>query len=294
MTDLDLAALYRLSRAASDLGHYNLSKLLNVAAVSYVNRAAWTDLQLTTDRALADAVAALEPQLREAQLDQHLLTALQHARETVAAGQLVSYEEAPIIYVCRVCGAVVAFGAVGQTPLPEQCPTCGAGQLVFQFIPATFYLESAPVPIVMAQLARTPNWLEAIFSGLTEDQAARRVDGHEGEWSLHEAAGHLLDTQELIAQRAQLFLEHESPNLNAKAMWQSIESARWSAADIVSKFRLSREAMLIQLRSAPAECWGRSGQHVEFGPVTLQQQCTYFAKHEHWHMAQMTRIRQAL
>ena len=211
MTDLDLAALYRLARAASDLGHYNLSKLLNVAAVSYVNRAAWTGSPLTTDRALAEAVAALEPQLRAAQLDQHLLGALQRARETVAAGQLVSYEEAPIIYVCRVCGAVA------QTTPPEQCPYCGAGQLVFQLIPATFYLESAPVPIVMAQLARTPNWLEAIFSGLTEDQAARRVDGHEGEWSLHEAAGHLLDTQELIALRVHCFLEHESPNLNAKA-----------------------------------------------------------------------------
>jgi hypothetical protein len=288
MGDLDLEALHRLSRAASDLGHYNLSKLLNVAAVSYVNRAAWIDERLTTDRILAEAVASLEPQLREAQLDPHLLMALQRARETVAAGQLVSYEEAPIIYVCRVCGAVV------QTTPPDQCPYCGAGQLVFQLIPATFYLESAPVPIVMAQLARTSNWLEAIFSGVTEDQAARRVAGNEGEWSLHEAAGHLLDTQELIAQRVQLFLEHDAPNLNARAMWQSIESARWSAADIVSKFRLSREAMLIQLRSAPADCWGRNGQHVEFGPVTLQQQCTYFAKHEHWHMAQITRIRQAV
>jgi uncharacterized damage-inducible protein DinB len=288
MTQLDLTALYRLSRAASDSGHYNLSKLLHVAAVSYVNRTAWTAEPLTSDRALAEAVAALEPQLRAAQLDQPLLAALTHARETVAAGQLISYEEAPIIYVCRVCGAVV------PAPLPEYCAYCGAGQLVFQLIPATFYLESAPVPVLMAQLARTPNWLESIFSGLTEDQATRRIDGNEGEWSLHEAAGHLLDTQELIAQRVQLFLEHEAPNLNAKAMWQAVESARWSATDILSKFRLSREAMLTQLRSAPADCWGRSGQHAEFGPVTLQQQCTYFAKHEHWHMAQMTRIRQTL
>jgi len=287
MTNFDLKTLYRLSRAASDLGHYNLSKLLNAAAVSYINRAAWTAAPLITDRDLAEAVAALEPQLHEAQLDEQLLTAFQRARETIAAGQLIAYEEAPLIYVCRVCGAVVY-----ATP-PEQCPHCGAGSLVFQLIPATFYLEPVPVPIVMTQLARTANWLEAIFSGLSDEQAAYRIDGREGEWSLQEAAGHLLDTQELIAQRVQLFLEHESPNLNAKAMWQSVEAARWSAADIVSKFRLSREAMLIRLRSAPADCWRRSGRHVEFGPVTLQQQCTYFAKHEHWHMAQMTRIRQA-
>ena len=117
MTDFDLKTLYRLSRAASDLGHYNLSKLLNVAAVSYVNRAAWTAAPLTTDRDLAEAVAALEPQLRAAQLDEHLLTALQRARETVAAGQLISYEEAPLIYVCRVCGAVAQTSPAGAVPV---------------------------------------------------------------------------------------------------------------------------------------------------------------------------------
>jgi hypothetical protein len=52
--------------------------------------------------------------------------------------------------------------------------------------------------------------------------------------------------------------------------------------------------MLTQLRSAPADRWTNAGQHNEFGPVTLQQQCTYFAKHEQWYMAQMTRIRRAL
>jgi hypothetical protein len=52
MTDLDLIAVYRLSRAASDLGHYNLSKLLNVAAVSYVNRAAWSARGLEAPKSL--------------------------------------------------------------------------------------------------------------------------------------------------------------------------------------------------------------------------------------------------
>jgi uncharacterized damage-inducible protein DinB len=73
-----------------------------------------------------------------------------------------------------------------------------------------------------------------------------------------------------------------------------VESARLSSAEIAAEFRLSREAMLTQLRSAPADRWTNVGQHNEFGTVTLQQQCTYFAKHEQWHMAQITRIRRAL
>ena len=89
-------------------------------------------------------------------------------------------------------------------------------------------------------------------------------------------------------------MEQAAPNLNAKAMWQTVESTRLLAAEIAAEFRLSRGAMLTQLRSTPADRWTNTGQHNEFGPVTLQQQCTYFAKHEQWHMAQMTRMRRML
>ena len=288
MSSVDVYALQRLSRTAADLGHYNLGKLLNAAATSLANRSLYAESLPKTDRGLAEAVGHLEPALRAAGLDPQLLAAIQHAREIIAAGNLIFYDDAPPVWVCRVCGEVAL------RTLPEHCPHCGAGALVFQFFPAAFYLEPEPVPAIMAQLARTPAWLDATLRSLAEEQARHRVDGTEGAWSLHEAAGHLLDTQHLIAQRVELFLEHTAPNLNAKAMWQAVESARLSAAEIAAEFRLSREAMLTQLRSAPADRWTNVGQHAEFGPVTLQQQCTYFAKHEQWHMAQITHIRRGL
>jgi uncharacterized damage-inducible protein DinB len=288
MSDLDLYALLRLSRTAADLGHYNLGKLITAAAASLANRSLYAESLPKTDRALAEAVNEIEPALRAADLDPQLLAAIQHARAIIAAGNLIFYDDSPPVWVCRVCGEVALRA------LPDHCPQCGAGALVFQFFPAAFYLEPEPVPTIMAQLARTPDWLEAALRDLTAEQTARRVDGTEGTWSLHEAAGHLLDTQHLIAQRVELFMMQAAPNLNAKAMWQAVESARLSSAEIAAEFRLSREAMLIQLRSAPADRWASVGQHNEFGPVTLQQQCTYFAKHEQWHMAQMTRLRRAL
>lgn len=288
MSDSDLYALLRMSRTAADLGHYNLGKLLNAAAASLANRSLYAESLPKSDRELAEAVGRLEPSLREAGLDPHLLATLHHAREIVAAGNLIFYDDAPPVWVCRVCGEVALRA------LPDHCPQCGAGPLAFQFFPAAFYLEPEPVPVIMAQLARTPAWLDATLRGLSAEQTTRHVAGAEGEWSLHEAAGHLLDTQHLIARRVELFMEHAAPNLNAKAMWQAVESARLSAVEIAAEFHLSREAMLTQLRSAPADRWTHVGQHAEFGPVTLQQQCTYFAKHEQWHMAQITRIRHAL
>jgi uncharacterized damage-inducible protein DinB len=288
MPDIDFYALQRLSRAAADLGHYNLGKLLTAAAASLANRSLATESLPKTDRALAEAVEQIEPALRAADLDPQLLATIQHARAIIAAGNLILYDDAPPVWVCRVCGEVALRA------LPDHCPQCGSGTLVFQFFPAAFYLEPEPVPTIMAQLARTPDWLEAALLDLSEEQATRRVDGAEGAWSVHEAAGHLLDTQHLIAQRVELFMAQAAPNLSATAMWQAVESARLSAAEITAEFRLSREAMLVQLRSAPADRWSNVGRHNEFGPVTLQQQCAYFAKHEQWHMAQITRMRRAL
>jgi len=288
MPDIDFYALQRLSRTAADLGHYNLGKLLTAAAASLANRSLAAESLPKTDRALAEAVEQIEPALRAADLDPQLLAAIQHARAIIAAGNLIFYDDAPPVWVCRVCGQAAL------RTLPDHCPQCGAGALVFQFFPAAFYLEPEPVPMIMAQLARTPDWLEATLRDLTAEQTARHVDGTEGAWSLHEAAGHLLDTQHLIAQRVELFMTQAAPNLNAKAMWQAVESAKLSSAEIAAEFRLSREAMLVQLRSAPADRWASVGQHNEFGPVTLQQQCTYFAKHEQWHMAQMMRLRHVL
>lgn len=288
MIDFDPVTGMRLARAAADLGHYNLAKMLHASVISSLNRALFTESLPKTDRELVEAVAALEPGLRAAALDPGLLAAIQQAQAVIAADRLVLYDDAPPLYVCRVCGAVAWQAA------PEHCPHCGAGALVYQLFPPAFYLEPEPAPLVLEKMSRTPAWLDNLLDGLSPAQTTRRIDGAAGAWSLAEAAGHLLDTQELIAQRVDLFLESISPNLSAKAMWQTIASARLSASEIAVNFQRSRHAMLTRLRSAPPAVWLRVGQHTEFGPVTLLQQCTYFAKHEHWHMAQMTQLRQAL
>ena len=95
MPDLDPYALLRMSRAAADLGHYNLGKLLNAAAASLVNRSLYEESLPKTDRALAEAVSQLEPALRAAGIDPQLLATIRHAREIIAAGNLIFYDDAP-------------------------------------------------------------------------------------------------------------------------------------------------------------------------------------------------------
>ncbi len=281
-------AVQRLRRAATDQGHYNLAMLLTAAQTSIITRRLAAESLPKSDRALAEGVADLLPQLQAAGLDPELLAQIDRARAKLAAGELILYDDAPSVLVCRVCGQVVPQSA------PDHCPQCGAGTLVFESFPATFYLEPLPVPMILDHLTRTPDWLDALIDGLSDAQAAQSVDGVEGAWSLQEAIGHVLDTQALIAQRVDLFMQFESPNLTAAAMWNQIESANLTVADMAAHFRQSRSAMLAILQAASPAHWLRVGQHTEFGPVTLQQQCGYFARHEQWHMAQMTRLRRAV
>ena len=287
MTHFDAHAVQRLRRAATDQGHYNLALLLNAALASIVTCELAAESLPMTDRELAEAVRVLRPQLQATGLDPELLALIDRARASLTDGRMILYDDAPPVFVCRACGQV----ALRSTP--DHCPHCGAGPLVFEAFPATFYLEPVAVPVILDQLARTPDWLDALIEGVSDAQAAQSVDGLEGAWSLREAIGHVLDTQALIAQRVDLFMQFESPDLNAKAMWNEVESANLPVREMALKFRQSRAAMLTQLHAATPAHWTRTGRHTEFGPVTLQQQCGYFAKHEQWHMAQMTRLRRA-
>lgn len=286
-TDLDFHAMQRLKRAATDQGHYNLALLLTAAQASITTRQLSAESLPRTNRSLAEGVADLVPQLQAAGLDPELVTLINRARATLEKGGLILYDDAPPLFVCRACGQVALRSA------PDHCPNCGAGTLVFESFPASFYLEPLPVPVILDQLARTSDWLKAVIEGVSDAQAAQAIDGVEGAWSLHEAIGHILDTQELIARRVNLFMQSESPDLTAAAMWGQIESASLTAVQMIAQFRQSRAAMLAVLQDATPAHWVRLGQHTEFGPVTLQQQCGYFAKHEQWHMAQMTRLRRA-
>lgn len=285
MNDSDLIALYRLARAATDAGYYNAAKLFNGAAASLINRQLYAEALPKSDEDIAAAIVAIEPKLAALKIDDSLIESLSHIRSAILHNKMIAYTDAAPIFVCRVCGQIE------RTQPPEHCPHCGAGQLTFQNFNATYYLEPETIADLFSQLSRTPDWLDRTLSGLSANQLTQKIGGAEGEWSLLEAASHLLDAQQLIAGRVDLFLKHEAPNLSGKSPSEMVDQSGMTAAQIAGTFRQSRSHTIDQLHSAPSSYWSRIGQHTEFGPVTLQQQVSYFAKHEQWHMAQMTRLR---
>ena len=90
------------------------------------------------------------------------------------------------------------------------------------------------------------------------------------------------------------YTDRHMPDLVAQSPQDVSQPIPGSLHELSEEFRRARAELIAQLRGLPPALWTRVGRHSEFGPVTLQQQATYFAKHEQWHMAQMTRIRRAI
>jgi hypothetical protein len=110
---------------------------------------------------------------------------------------------------------------------------------------------------------------------------------------MREAIHHYLITESLLAGRVRQILEQDRPRLAGLAAWTAeLEGA--STEDMFRRFRESRQATIGRLSGLNAEQWLRIGEHEEFGPVTLLQQASYFARHDHSHLGQVEAIRRAI
>ena len=66
------------------------------------------------------------------------------------------------------------------------------------------------------------------------------------------------------------------------------------ALEVLQQYSSSRQATVRRLSQLEAGDWWRTGQHDEFGQVTVLQQAGYFAKHERSHFPQLAEIRRGL
>ncbi len=130
--------------------------------------------------------------------------------------------------------------------------------------------------------------VEELIAGLSDD-ALNRVPP-DGGWAIRNTLSHLRDAQGVLDFRVDLFLQEAHPVLESKAVfaWAKNESERPpSARDIFDTYRASRAQTLRKLESFAPFDWERTGEHEEFGTVTLRQQVSYFAAHESTHLGQI-------
>ena len=145
----------------------------------------------------------------------------------------------------------------------------------------------------IAVLERTPQVLEALLSGLPQDWTT----GNEGPdtWSPFDVVGHLIDgelTDWMV--RLPIILE-QGPNRRFQPFdrFHHISRNRGrTLTALLAEFRQLREKNLGELRAmnlTPARLQ-LTGEHPEFGRVTLEQLLATWVAHDLGHLAQITRV----
>jgi hypothetical protein len=267
-------------------GQYNLAKLARAAADALARRAAYQRTVPTDTQALAAQIDRAADALAHRDVDAMLVQALRRSAAALAAGRVPLIDEAPHPSVCRTCGHV-ALGEVTQN-----CPTCGAWPDTYQRFMPIYWLDAFEPLAALEMLRRTPAEVAALLAGLPEAALARPPQ--EGGWAIRNIVTHLRDAQQVFAFRLDLFLAEEHPVLEMQAVWTWAareEEHPPTTLEIFETYRTSRADSLARLERMPLPTWWRTGQHQEFGVVSLRQQASYFASHELTHLPAIERLR---
>ena len=143
-------------------------------------------------------------------------------------------------------------------------------------------------------IAETPATLHRLTKDLTPEQAHSRPA--EGEWSIVEIAGHLVDKTEVWGERFRRIAAEDNPRLEAFDQDEWVRNRDYQAQqfpDLASRLNGMIETLVSDLRALPEDAWERSGTHTERGIITLSEGIRLYAISLPDHMDQLIRTRDA-
>jgi hypothetical protein len=236
---------------------------------------------------------------RGEELDQEL-TAIIHDLQTAGKtdlaealekGQRAIHQDAPIPF--SDIGFVHASRTTGEVFLgtPPEFTSNHDHTLGLKLFLPVWYFEPLTPQQVLDALEHNPELIELQIKGLSAEQLL--VPPAPGEWNMHELLAHLYSAQQLVAGRVECLLTEDNPDLAGAATWADTGNRPLSPAEILERYRDSRQKMVERLKGISPADWWRPGWHTEFGPQTVLSQATYFARHEMSHMPQFAEIRRA-
>ena len=281
-----LIRLVCIARGLEMGGIYNAAKLFWALAYSQEIQDSNECILASTPQELEREIEAVISDLRSSGENEKLIAAIRSGQLAAQENRTIPYSEIPSTYVCRACGEILLETS------PTDCPKCGAEALSLREFPPVYYLEPLFPEQALAALESAPEEIELMLQGLDSKRLSDPLQP--GEWSFRDLLFHLFLAQELLATRVEKMLSEQNPVLKSLAAWAVENQDQLSTEQLFEKYRASRQATLKRLKEADAEDWLRTGQHDEFGDITILQQASYFAKHERSHFPQFKVIRQSL
>jgi hypothetical protein len=146
---------------------------------------------------------------------------------------------------------------------------------------------------VVEKLAAMPDRVAEMIAGLDEKALRRRPA--DGEWSMKEVCGHLVEDARTWQERITLMATQTDPFLKRYDPVIGVAGGGYQEAPIektMDEFRHIRRQTVETLRRLSAEGWERTGRHWSEGPVTVAEACSIAMGHAESHLEQLRALRQ--
>jgi len=140
-------------------------------------------------------------------------------------------------------------------------------------------------------LRATPNSLEGVLRGVTQERAQTARGGDEG-WSVVEVVCHLRDAEERTIERVRAMRDQANPFLSGYDQEQWARERHYARADLreaLAAFIRLRAQHVADLAGLDAAGWARTGRHEEQGTITIANLAIHIVAHDAIHCAQMAR-----
>jgi uncharacterized damage-inducible protein DinB len=147
------------------------------------------------------------------------------------------------------------------------------------------------IPEALANLAKTPRRLQRLASRIGPGLGAARPAPEK--WSAKEIICHVADCEIVFGFRYRKILAEPGSTLAAfdqQAWANNLGYRSQSLKPVLSSFASVRGSNLALLKSLPEQAWDRSGQHAEYGELTLRQLVLHLAYHDRNHTGQVEKL----
>jgi hypothetical protein len=144
---------------------------------------------------------------------------------------------------------------------------------------------------LLEALKATPDTLTGLLEGVSQAQA-RSAKGGDEDWSVVEVVCHLRDAEEISLQRTAAMRDQDTPLIigyNQEALARERDYRNTDLRAALSSFIVFREQHITMLSALTPEQWERTGQHSEFGRITIFAFAVHKASHDAIHCAQIAR-----
>ena len=140
-------------------------------------------------------------------------------------------------------------------------------------------------------LKSTPETLKGLLSQVSVAQVKSAKGGDEN-WSVVEVVCHLRDAEEISFQRMQAMCDQDHPKITGydqEALAREQNYNQTSLHVALNAFIGFRERHIAALSALSSEEWERSGEHNEFGRITIFAHTLHKVSHDAIHCAQIAR-----